>query len=386
MIYLRRGDHKLKRFISLALVLLFVALIGGCGKKTVTQEEEVLVPVEIAKTRLADLAHTLNTTGEIIPFAEVAVAPKVSGRVAVIHVKVGDRVSRGQVLLELDATEARNAKTMAEAGVGVARANLNKAKQGLADAELDYNRTKALYDSQAVSKAQFEQAESMLNNARIGVELAGEQLKQAEATLQNAEETYNNFTVTSPLSGLVATVNIENGELAGPQATALTVVELATVKVKVNLSENAVVSIKKGAEVPVTINSLNKTLTGTVASVAPKADPATRAFPVEIHLNNKDGDLKAGMVAVLDLQTGLSQGTVTVPVDALLERDGQYWVYVLEDGKAKEVTVKKGITDGQLVEITEGLQEGQDVIVSGNHLVTDGQRVKVVDSQGGASN
>jgi HlyD family secretion protein len=386
VIYLRRGDHKLKRFISLALVLLFVALIGGCGKKTVTQEEEVLVPVEIAKTRLADLAHTLNTTGEIIPFAEVAVAPKVSGRVAVIHVKVGDRVSRGQVLLELDATEARNAKTMAEAGVGVARANLNKAKQGLADAELDYNRTKALYDSQAVSKAQFEQAESMLNNARIGVELAGEQLKQAEATLQNAEETYNNFTVTSPLSGLVATVNIENGELAGPQATALTVVELATVKVKVNLSENAVVSIKKGAEVPVTINSLNKTLTGTVASVAPKADPATRAFPVEIHLNNKDGDLKAGMVAVLDLQTGLSQGTVTVPVDALLERDGQYWVYVLEDGKAKEVTVKKGITDGQLVEITEGLQEGQDVIVSGNHLVTDGQRVKVVDSQGGASN
>ena len=376
----------MKRFISLALILLFVALIGGCGKKTVTQEEEVLVPVEIAKTQLADLTHTLNTTGEIIPFAEVAVAPKVSGRVAAIHVKVGDRVSRGQVLLELDATEARNAKTMAEAGVGVARANLNKAKQGLADAELDYNRTKALYDSQAVSKAQFEQAESMLNNARIGVELAGEQLKQAEATLQNAEETYNNFTVTSPLSGLVATVNIENGELAGPQATALTVVELATVKVKVNLSENAVVSIKKGAEVPVTINSLNKTLTGTVASVAPKADPATRAFPVEIHLNNKDGDLKAGMVAVLDLQTGLSQGTVTVPVDALLERDGQYWVYVLEDGKAKEVTVKKGITDGQLVEITEGLQEGQDVIVSGNHLVTDGQRVKVVDSQGGASN
>ncbi|VFU14413.1 Macrolide export protein MacA [anaerobic digester metagenome] len=376
----------MKRFISLALILLFVALIGGCGKKTVTQEEEVLVPVEIAKTQLADLTHTLNTTGEIIPFAEVAVAPKVSGRVAAIHVKVGDRVSRGQVLLELDATEARNAKTMAEAGVGVARANLNKAKQGLADAELDYNRTKALYDSQAVAKAQFEQAESMLNNARIGVELAGEQLKQAEATLQNAEETYNNFTVTSPLSGLVATVNIENGELAGPQATALTVVELATVKVKVNLSENAVVSIKKGAEVPVTINSLNKTLTGTVASVAPKADPATRAFPVEIHLNNKDGDLKAGMVAVLDLQTGLSQGTVTVPVDALLERDGQYWVYVLEDGKAKEVTVKKGITDGQLVEITEGLQEGQDVIVSGNHLVTDGQRVKVVDSQGGASN
>ena len=376
----------MKRFISLALILLLVALTGGCGKKTTTQEEEVLVPVEVAKTRLADLAHTINVTGEIIPFTEVAVAPKVSGRVAAIHVKVGDRVSRGQVLLELDATEARNAKTMAEAGVGVARANLERAKQGLADAELEYNRTKTLYDSQAAAKAQLEQAESMLNNARIGVQLAEEQLKQAEATLQNAEETYNNYTVTSPISGVVASVNIEYGELAGPQITALTVVQLDTVKVKVNLSENAVVSIKEGTVVPVTISSLNKTITGTVASVAPKADPATRAFPVEIHLNNKDGDLKAGMVAVIDLQTGLSRGAVTVPGDALLEREGQYWVYVLEDGKAKEVTVKKGITDGQLVEITEGLQEGQDVIVSGNNLVTDGQRVKVVDSQGGATN
>ncbi len=376
----------MKRLIGLALIFLLVALSGGCGKKTVVPEDEVLVPVETAKTQLADLSRTLNTTGEIMPGAEVAVAPKVSGRVAAIHVKVGDRVSRGQVLFELDAAEALNAETMAEAGVGVAGAGLNKAQQGLADAELDFNRTKALYESQAVAKTQFEQAESMLKNARIGVQVAEEQLKQAEATLQNARDHYNNFTVTSPLSGLVAAVNIENGELAGPQSTALTVVQLDRVKVKVNLSENAVVSIKKGAEVPITINSLNKTLTGTVVSVGPQADPGTRAFPVEIHLNNDEGDLKAGMVAVINLETGLSQGAVVVPVDALLERNGQYWVYVLEDDKAKEVTVKKGIATGQLVEIIEGLQEGRDVIVKGNNMVTDGQRVKVVGSQGGASN
>ncbi|OPZ73145.1 MAG: Macrolide export protein MacA [Firmicutes bacterium ADurb.Bin456] len=376
----------MKRLISLLLIFLLVALIGGCGEKTNAPEEEVLVPVETAQTQLADLSRILNTTGEIIPGAEVAVAPKVPGRVAAIYVKVGDRVNRGQVLFELDAAEALNSRTMAEAGVGVAGAGLNKARQGMADAELDYNRTKALYESQVVAKAQFEQAESMLKNARIGVQVAEEQLKQAEATLQNARDYYDNFTVTSPLSGLVATVNIENGEMAGPQPTALTVVQLDRVKVKVNLSENAVVSIKKGAEVPVTINSLNKTLTGTVVSVGPKADPATRAFPVEIHLNNDGGDLKAGMVAVVNLETGLSRGAVVVPVDALLERNGQYWVYVLEDGKAKEVTVKKGISSGQLVEIIEGLQEGRDVIVKGNHLVTDGQGVKVVGSQGGASN
>lgn len=376
----------MKRLISLVILLLLVALLGGCGKKTVTQEEEALVPVEITTTQVADLAHTLNTTGEIVAGAEVTVAPKVTGRVAALHVKVGDKVSRGQVLFELDATESRNAKTLSEAGVGVARAGLNKAKQAVTDAELNYNRTKALYDSQAVSKAQFDQAESALSNARIGVQLAEEQLVQAEATLQNAQENYNNFTVTSPLSGLVASVNIENGELASPQATALTVVQLDNVKVKLNLSENVIVSVKQGTEVPVTINSLNKTLKGTVASVGPKADPTTRAFPVEIRLNNEQGEIKAGMVAVLNLETGVSQGTIAIPADALLERNGQYWVFVVEDGKAKEITVKKGITSDQLVEIKEGLQQGQDVIVSGNHLVADGQKVRVVNSQGGASN
>jgi RND family efflux transporter MFP subunit len=162
-------------------------------------------------------------------------------------------------------------------------------------------------------------------------------------------------------------------------------VQLDTVKVKVQLSENVVVSIRPGAEVPVIINSLNKTVTGAVISVAPKADPATRAFPVEIQINNEQGDIKAGMVANLNMETGISKGAVVLPADALLERNGQYSVFVVEDGKAKETTVKKGITSNQLVEIKEGIQEGQAVIVSGNHLVTDGQKVEVV-SKGGASN
>lgn len=376
----------MKRLTNLAILFLIIMLIGGCGKKTATQEEEVMIPVETTKTQVADLAHILNTTGEIVAGAEVTVAPKVSGRVVALYVKVGDNVSRGQVLFELDATESRNAKILAEAGVGMARAGLNKAKQAVTDAELNYERTKALYESQVASKAQFDQAESALSGARIGVQLAEDQLVQAEATLQNAQENYNNFTVTSPLSGQVASVNMENGELAGPQMNALTIVQLDTVKVKVNLSENAIVSIKPGAEVPVTINSLNKTFKGTVASIGPKADPATRAFPVEIQLNNEQGEIKAGMVADLRLETGLSKGTVAVPADALLERNGQYWVFVVEDGKAKEITVKKGIVADQLVEIKDGLKAGQDVIVRGNHLVTDGQKVNVANSREGLSN
>ena len=375
----------MKRLTALSILLLIVLVLGGCGKKT-KPAEEMLLPVKTAKAQVADLAHTINTSGEIMAGAEAAVAPKVSGRVTAVYVKVGDRVSQGQALFELDGTEARNAKTLSEAGVGVARAGLLKAEQAVNDSQLNYDRMKALYEAQAVSKMQYDQAESALNSARIGVQLAEEQLIQSQATNQNAQESYNNFTVTSPLTGLVASVGIDNGEMAGPQAIAITVVQLDTVKVKVQLSENVIVSIKPGAEVPVIINSLNKTVTGTVISVAPKADSTTRAFPVEIQINNEQGDIKAGMVAQLALATGVSKGAVTVPADALLERDGQYSVFVVEDGKAKEISVKKGITSGELVEIKEGLQEGQAVILSGNHLVTDGQKVEVVNTQEVASN
>ena len=117
----------------------------------------------------------------------------------------------------------------------------DKAKQGW-DAELDYNRTKALYDSQAVSKAQFEQAESMLNNARIGVELAGNSSSRRKlpAKRRGTQQLYCNIPIIR--TGGLSTSKTAN---CRPQATALTVVELATVKVKVNLSENAVVSIKR---------------------------------------------------------------------------------------------------------------------------------------------
>lgn len=372
----------MKRLTVPAILLLIVLVLGGCGKKTAPQEE-ALIPVEVTKAQITDLAHTINTSGEIIAGAEAAVAPKVSGRVTAVHVKVGDRVSQGQVLFELDATDARNAQTQASAGVGAAMSGVNKANQAVLDAELNYNRYKELYEAQAVSKSQFEQVESALNNARIGLQMAQEQLKQAQAANQTALDNYNNYTVTSPITGLVASVNIDNGEIAGPQATAVTVVQLDTVKTKLQLSENVVVSIKPGTEVPVKINSLNKTVTGTVISVAPKADPSTRAFPVEIQLNNEQGDIKAGMVAQLDLATGVSKGAIALPADAVLERNGQFYVYAVEDGKTKEIAVKKGVSAGDLIEITEGIQEGQEIIVKGNHLVTDGQAVEVVNSERG---
>ena len=368
------------------VVLLFILLGGitGCGNQEMVKDEP-LVPVETVQAKKADLVHSLNTSGEIAADVEVAVAPKASGRVTAVRVQVGDRVGRGQTLIQLDATDAQNGVAQAEAGLGIAGVNVEMAEQSLADAQLNYDRNKTLFEAEAIAQSQLDQAESGLKNARAGLRLAQEQLNQAQVGLNNARQSLGSFTVASPMAGLVAAVNVETGAMAGPQTPVVTVVQQDTVRVKVNVSENYISSVKPGLEVPVTINSLGKQYTGTITSVGPKADPVTRAFPVEIKLDNKEGAIKSGMVADLLLSTGTSKGAVAVPVDAVMEREGQFTVFVVEGGQAKEVSVKVGVSAGQLTEIKEGIKEGQAVIVKGNRLVVDGQSVKVIDGPGGAA-
>jgi RND family efflux transporter MFP subunit len=302
----------------------------------------------------------------------------VSGRVSAVQVKVGDRVNQGQTLFQLDSAESAAIVQQSEASVGIARANVLRSRQTMADAELNFKRISALFQGQAVSQAQHDDAESVLNNARYGLQLSEEQLKQSEAALLSARESLSNYVVTAPISGMVASVNIHNGEISGPQSTAMTLVNLDTVKIKVNVSENNIGAVKQGADVLITISAINEDVKGKVVSMGPAIDSSTRAFPVEILLDNKQGNIKAGMVASLKLSSGVSKNAVTVPPDAVLEKDGAHSVFVVEEDTARELTVKTGIATEKLVEIKEGLKKDQNVIVSGNRLVSDGQKVKVV--------
>lgn len=370
--------------LLLAVVLVVALSVTGCGKKETPQEER-LVPVEIIKATIVDLAHNMNTSGEVIAGSDVAILSKISGRVSNIRAKVGDSVIKGQVLFELEATEARNALFQSEAGLALNEANLIRADRALEDARLNYERNKELFDAQAISQLQFEQAETGFINAEANLKTAEAQVKQSEASLSTARENYNNASVTAPVSGIVASMTIGVGAMVNPQVAVVTVIQLDTTKVKVNLSENVIASIKQGDKVPVTIKALNKTVTGTILTVAPKADNSTKAFPVEVGIENKDGEIKPGMVARLNLSTGVSKAVVAVPTDALLERDGQYTAFLVEDGKAKEVQVKVGVTSGELTEAKEGINDGDTIILKGNRLVAEGQKVKIVSELGGAS-
>ncbi|WP_190240522.1 MULTISPECIES: efflux RND transporter periplasmic adaptor subunit [Pelotomaculum] len=389
----------MKRLTVLVLALLLCSLFSGCGKKQPLSNEESSTAVEVVQVSKTDMNKIYNTSGQIEASSEATIASKVSGRVAGVNVKLGDRVEKGQVLFTIESREASHNLAESEADLGIkqvgydtAQVSYDTAAQALNDAQVNYDRISTLYESGAVSKTDLEDANTKLVNARLSLEQARLSLEQTKqeidklhVTISTAQDNLEEYTVTAPISGYIGEIDVDLGEMVSSSKDVASIVSIDTVKVEASIPESVVNNINLGNKVPVTVDSLNKSVEGTVTAIAPKADSTTMGYPVEITVANPDGEIKPGMTVKINLVTGTLQNVIAVPVDAVIDKDGQHIVYIVEDSKAKEVYVETGVSNDSQVEITKGLEVGQSIVVEGNRLLSDGQQVKVVTKQEGDS-
>lgn len=389
----------MKRLTVLVLALLLCSLFSGCGKKQPLSNEESSTAVEVVQVSKTDMNKIYNTSGQIEASSEATIASKVSGRVAGVNVKLGDRVEKGQVLFTIESREASHNLAESEADLGIkqvgydtAQVSYDTAAQALNDAQVNYDRISTLYESGAVSKTDLEDANTKLVNARLSLEQARLSLEQTKqeidklhVTISTAQDNLEEYTVTAPISGYIGEIDVDLGEMVSSSKDVASIVSIDTVKVEASIPESVVNNINLGNKVPVIVDSLNKSVEGTVTAIAPKADSTTMGYPVEITVANPDGEIKPGMTVKINLVTGTLQNVIAVPVDAVIDKDGQHIVYIVEDSKAKEVYVETGVSNDSQVEITKGLEVGQSIVVEGNRLLSDGQQVKVVTKQEGDS-
>ncbi len=308
--------------------------------------------------------------------------------------------------------------------------NIALSQQTLDDAQLNYDRIKQLYDAGAVSQSELDAASSSLNQAKLAynktntsyeqskvnfqqVQVAYDQasvayeqavvayeqaqtvckqyqsqIKQAELQVQQSElslahlrESLADYTVTSPISGEISSVSIHKGERVMAQSPVITLVGTNSVVAKINVAESSIKQISQGMKIKVTIPALKKTISGTVTSISPTLDAISKAYPVEITLNNSGGKMKAGMVAKIQLASGSSTDAQTLPKDAVLEKDGAYYVYIVDENNvARQKNVEVGLSSNTAIEITSGLDGSEQVICAGNQLVSDGQQVNIASS------
>jgi cobalt-zinc-cadmium efflux system membrane fusion protein len=374
---------KGKAFFLAAALALAVGLLAGCGGQQAGpgDEEETGVPVAVAAAELGVLDDATTITGKLEALESARVVPSgAGGKVARVNVDIGDRVARGQALVELENNLQAAGVNQAEAAVVMAESQLRLAETNYKMAAANYERGKMLFQENALAKAQFEsQYELPYIQARESFEkTAPAGLNQARAGLKSAREAYEQTIIKSPLSGVVTARGVNPGEMASAAMPVLTVVNLDKVVVRANVSETQVNELKKNQEVMVKISAVaGEPLTGVITNIALASDPQTRAYPVKIQIDNPERLLKPGMFAEVQLAREREE-SLLVPREAVLAGVERTTVWVVKDGTAKVREVTVGPSDGKLIVVTSGLEAGEQVVISGQDNLSDGDAVRIV--------
>jgi RND family efflux transporter MFP subunit len=371
--------------VMIAVVIMSLLMgVSGCGKDEEKTAQDTVINVNTAVVKQMDITRYSSYTGRVRGSSEEAVMPKQAGRVTAVYVTEGQAVQQGQVIASLDSSKLEVYVQQAEAGVASAQAALNANEIQRQTALANYNRTKELHKAGAASDQALEAAKAAYDALNTGAAEAG--MAQAQAALNLARQNLADCQVTSPINGIVGRVDVKVGDMASQASPIAVINNTSDLEIEVKVSETDVSSVQAGAAVKVLIKAVGEEpLTGTIKSVASVADAASRTYPVTVSLpNNAAAQVKSGMFAEVMLGTQHKEDVIAVPMSAILPKNGENTVYVV-NGKdhAKSLVVETGLNDGKYIEITKGLKVGQKVITQGNTLIDETSVLKFSDGGSG---
>ncbi|MFC2075814.1 efflux RND transporter periplasmic adaptor subunit [candidate division KSB1 bacterium] len=359
--------------LLIVTVLTLTAVFLSCGgSETDRDTVESLVPeVRTMEVKRDSISRVESFTGDIRPVQIYYLSPDVPGRIARIYVKVGDRVKKGQLLARLDTRMAELQVKQAEAGLQVARASLS-------DAERNWERMQSLEADGAISPQQIDKMKLAFESARAQAEQAGAGLDLARHNLEVS-------TVRAPIDGVITAKSAEEGAVINPGMLGgtgvLTLMDISTVEVEARVPQEKIGSFRTGQRAEVSVSYRpNQTFPGRVSMVNYAADPVSRMFDIKIILNNPDLILRAGTFAGVAVAVETHHDIPVVPLSALVQ---EKYVFTLngEVSHRNEVTV--GIRNQNLIEITEGLEGGEKVVIQGAFGLSEGARVKLITGESG---
>ncbi len=350
---------------AVALTAALALLATGCDQangKNGADQEAPAIPVEVSLPRIGDMTAVYTGTAPIEADREAFVLPKVRGEIKAVLVDDGQRVKAGQLLARLDGDQLRLEVAQAEA-------NLRKL-------ERDYTRTVELQKRGLVSVTAFDNLKYELDAARATYDLAALQLSYTD--------------IRSPIAGVVVrtdTVKVGNtvtpvgGVIETSDSALFTVTDFDSLVVKVNVPERELPKLVVGQTTQITVDAVpGVVFNGQVDLIAPRVDAATATAPVKIKVTDPEGRLWPGMFARIAIVIERRLGTLQIPRSALVEGDGPPTVFVVNDGKAEQRTVRLGLSNGGFVEVLDGLTGSDQLVVIGQGTLKQGALVRVVNA------
>ena len=330
-------------------LLATVIVLSSCGKSG-KQQAKAPIRVKVETVRSMDAREGQSYVGMVEEREATSVSFTSMGTVRRVYVSEGQIVQRGQLLAEMDDTQAKNMLTSAEA-------MMNQANDA-------YQRYGMLHENGSLPEVKWVEIES--------------KVAQAKSQLAMAQKNINDCRLTAPVSGVIGRKMISAGETAVPSQAVVTILDINTVKVKVSMPENEMGSIHENTPSIIQVEAANKELIGGRIEKGVQADPLTHTYDIRIHVENKERSLLPGMVANVTFQ-GKEHGTslLTLPVTSVQRMtDGSLFVWTVDKAKAAHrTTIQVGTTIGNRITVRSGLEPDQQVVVEGYQKLSEGTNV-----------
>jgi len=345
--------NKLKPFTVplatiLGLLLIIMWMAGAFDTKIAPGESSSTTAY---KGKTLTLKSTITDLHEDVPATvrskqTTHVASRILAPIKEIHVKAGDTVNKGDLLIELDNRNNR-------ANVAQSKANINAIRAKLLQAKSHYIRTKNLYSKESVTKAQFEKAKANYDSLKA-------QLASARQKLESSETTSSYSKIKASFSARVIDRFAEPGDLASPGVKLLTLYDPASLRIDANIRESLALTLKIGQQLETFIPALNKTIQATIEEIVPAADPGARSFLIKAKIEH-NGELLPGMYARIRIPSGEAE-QLLIPADYVKQMGQLDVVWVLENNSAIRRFIRVGQNTGDSVLVISGLSEGEQLV------------------------
>jgi membrane fusion protein (multidrug efflux system) len=338
--------------VLLILVLLVSGSVGACKESREKKAERIdkAIPVAVITAAYRSLPDKVTLPGMLEAWEHVVVVPEVGGTITSIPVKKGDRVKKGQTLLTIDKRSQENA--------------VRHASLAAKDAADDHIRALKLSKTGAVS-------DQALEKARLNKEMTAVTLAQAKIDLSYCE-------IKSPMDGVVQDIYFDSGAFADKAVPAATVLNISRVKAVFSVPERDIAGINTSGIIAIDLDALpDRKTEGKVAFVAPAASRASNTYRMEIELDNKDGELRPGMIVRASLVRGQLENVIVVPLEALIPDEDRYIAFVKKGARAERRSIRIAKIIGSEAALSDGLEAEEELIVEGHRELEDGSLVVI---------
>lgn len=393
-------QRRTKIIIGVAVAVVALLVVFGFASR----RNKDVTEVTMTKVERSDLTSKVTATGRIDAQRRVDLSANVMGQIVNLAVREGDRVKKGDFLLQIDQKQLAASAQGAAASLEALFSDRDAQRANAAEAQRVYERAQKNYADRIIPLAELDRARTALQAAQANVVAIERRIDQARANVAAARDTLSKTTMTAPMDGIVTALPVEEGEVAvigtmnNPGTILLTIADMSVVEAVMEVDETDIPNVKVGQRATVTIDAYpNKTFSGLVTEVGSSPINAQAAqsgaeavnFEVKIQLENPPEGVRPGFSASADIITGTATKAVAIPIQALVVREKpgstagkpeeEEGVFINDNGQAKFAAVKTGLSGESNIEIVTGLKEGQEIITGPFKAlrdIKDGSKVK----------